>query len=485
MRRFRRDCRKAVLLAAAVLFLVSPGSASADSADLSIVKTGSPDPVMPGGTLTYTITASNEGPDDAASALLDDPLPAGTTFQSLSAPSGWSCSTPPAGLGGTVSCSAATFPPGSPVFTLEVLVGGSVAAGTLIENTATLSSSTPDPAPGNESATSFTTVGSTNPGLTLSITDSPDPVVAGFDVAYSITVSATIADGSSAVLSLPMPPGTTFQSLSAPPGWSCSAPPVGASGMASCSKAVLAAGDSTFVLTVRVPSSTPGGSTVTDTASFSAETDGRTAVVTGSEDTLVVPPTVLSATKTAAGQFHAGGTVTYTIVLSNPGPGAQGDNPGDELTDVLPPELILVSASATSGTAVATPATNTVTWNGAVPALGSVTITIQAAIGNGVPSGTSISNQAAFSYDADGDGTNESSGVSDDPAAPGSADPTVIGLASVVDVPALDWVGLALLAALLAGFSVARLRAGRHAFTLLPRTGLRPRRGRSSCRPTA
>jgi uncharacterized repeat protein (TIGR01451 family) len=233
--------------------------------------------------------------------------------------------------------------------------------------------------------------------------------------------------------------------------------------MASCSNAVLAPGDSVFVLTVRVASSTPGGSTVTDTASFSVETDGRTAVVTDSEDTLVTPPTVLSATKTAAGQFQAGGTVTYTIVLSNPGPGAQGDNPGDELTDVLPPELILVSASASSGLAVATPATNTVTWNGAVPASGSVTITIQATVGGGVPSGTPVSNQAAFSYDADGDGANESTGVTDDPAAPGSADPTVIGLASVVDVPGLDGVGLALLAALLAACSVVRLRAGRGA----------------------
>ena len=46
--------------------------------------------------------------------------------------------------------------------------------------------------------------------------------------------------------------------------------------------------------------------------------------------------------------------ITYTVVLTNAGPNTQSDNPGDELTDVLPASLTLVSASATSGTAVAT-----------------------------------------------------------------------------------------------------------------------------------
>ena len=66
-----------------------------------------------------------------------------------------------------------------------------------------------------------------------------------------------------------------------------------------------------------------------------------------------------------------GGTVTYTVTLTNTGPGAQGDNPGNEFTDVLPAHLALVSATATSGTAVANVGTNTVTWNGSIPAGGS------------------------------------------------------------------------------------------------------------------
>jgi len=45
-------------------------------------------------------------------------------------------------------------------------------------------------------------------------------------------------------------------------------------------------------------------------------------------------------------------TATYTVVLSNSSTFAQQDNPGNEFIDVLPAGLTLVSASATSGTAV-------------------------------------------------------------------------------------------------------------------------------------
>jgi uncharacterized repeat protein (TIGR01451 family) len=276
-----------IVLVAAVLSLVTIGTAKADTADLSILKAGAPDPVAPGGTLVYSMTVNNEGPNDAVSAVLDDPLPAGTAFQSLVAPAGWSCSMPAVGSGGTVSCSAATFPVGSAAFTLEVQVGASVAAGTVLDNTATVSSATPDPAPGEESATTFTTVGSTPPGLAMTITDAPDPVAAGFNVTYTITVSTTIMDGTNAILSFPLPPGTTFQSFVAPAGWICPAPGSLGSYPTFCQISALPAGDSVFALTVRVPASAAAGSTVTDTASFAVETDGRTAVVTDSEDTLV------------------------------------------------------------------------------------------------------------------------------------------------------------------------------------------------------
>jgi uncharacterized repeat protein (TIGR01451 family) len=144
---------------------------------------------------------------------------------------------------------------------------------------------------------------------------------------------------------------------------------------------------------------------------------------TADPTTFAVANALVTATKTVAGTFTVGGTVTYTIVLSNSGSSASPDNAGNELTDVLPTSLTLVSAAATSGTAVATVATRTVTWNGSIPAAGSVTITITATINTGTQ-GATIANQASFAYDADLNGTNESSGVSDDPTVGGAADPT-------------------------------------------------------------
>ena len=123
----------------------------------------------------------------------------------------------------------------------------------------------------------------------------------------------------------------------------------------------------------------------------------------------------ITATKTVTGSVAPGGAVVYTVILTNAGGAAQGDNPGNEFTDVLPAALTLVSANATSGTAVATLGTNTVTWNGGIAAAGSVTITINATIKAATANGTVVSNQGNISYDSDGNGTNDASAVTDDP----------------------------------------------------------------------
>jgi uncharacterized repeat protein (TIGR01451 family) len=125
-----------------------------------------------------------------------------------------------------------------------------------------------------------------------------------------------------------------------------------------------------------------------------------------------------------SGELVVDGGVTYTLTLTNAGSSPQGDNPGHEIEDTLPASLALVSASATSGTANADLASNTVSWDGSLASGGSVTITVHATIGPRVALGATIANQATVSYDADGDGTNEATTVTDDPAAAGPNDPT-------------------------------------------------------------
>jgi len=129
------------------------------SGDLSITKTGSPDPVAAGGDLTYTITVTNNGPSDANNITVTDALPAGTTFGSTASSTG-SC----AGTA-TVTCTIASIPNGaSATITLVVHVDPTTPPGTVISNTASVSSpaevtaATADPNPGNNSATATTTV---------------------------------------------------------------------------------------------------------------------------------------------------------------------------------------------------------------------------------------------------------------------------------------------------------------------------------------
>ncbi|MEO8504183.1 MAG: IPTL-CTERM sorting domain-containing protein, partial [Acidobacteriota bacterium] len=214
---------------------------------------------------------------------------------------------------------------------------------------------------------------------------------------------------------------------------------------ASCTISGAATGTLSNTATVTAPAGvtdpTPGNNSATDSDTLSA-----------------APGALIGGTKTAAGSFIVGGTVTYTVVLNNTGTGAQADNPGNEFSDVLPASLALVSAAATSGTAVATVGTNTVTWNGAIPASGAVTISITATI---LPAaaGNTVSNQGSLAYDSDGNGTNETTGQTDDPTVAGGANPTTFVVAGgVATIPTLSSLGLALLALGLAGLSVGVLR---------------------------
>ncbi len=76
-------------------------------ADLSITKSGAPNPVVSGDRLTYTLTVTNNGPQDATAVTLTDPLPDNVHFNSVASTQG-TClrsTTKPKPKGGTVTCS--------------------------------------------------------------------------------------------------------------------------------------------------------------------------------------------------------------------------------------------------------------------------------------------------------------------------------------------------------------------------------------------
>jgi uncharacterized repeat protein (TIGR01451 family) len=107
-----------------------------ESADLSLAMSGFPDPVSQGGTLFYSLTVTNAGPDAAAQVVLTDPLPPGVTFLAAN-PSQGTCSGT-----ATITCDLGTLQPGD-----QAVIAIDVRADQLglVTNTATVSSATPDP----------------------------------------------------------------------------------------------------------------------------------------------------------------------------------------------------------------------------------------------------------------------------------------------------------------------------------------------------
>lgn len=155
----------------------------APSADLSVTKTDSPDPVVTGSGITYTITVTNNGIDNATNVVVTDNLPAATTFVSCNATGGGVCG----GSGNNRSVTFTTLPIGSSaVVTIQATVNCSVSDGSVVNNTATVSSSTSDPDLSNNSASQLTTASNPAPVLTCpsNIVTTNDPGQCGAVVTY-------------------------------------------------------------------------------------------------------------------------------------------------------------------------------------------------------------------------------------------------------------------------------------------------------------
>jgi uncharacterized repeat protein (TIGR01451 family) len=117
------------------------------AADLALEKADAPDPVEPRGSLSYSLTTTNNGTGPAPHATVVDVLPAGVTFASAS--SGCTHSA------GKVECDLGTLEGGASR-TVTIVVTPK-RAGT-ITNTATVGSDAPDPNPADNAMTITTTI---------------------------------------------------------------------------------------------------------------------------------------------------------------------------------------------------------------------------------------------------------------------------------------------------------------------------------------
>lgn len=138
----------------------TPTSTPVPTADLVLTKSASPNPVTSGGTLTFQIGVTNNGPGAAAGVVVTDPLPPGTTFctsvQNPSctgcSPSQGSCAAPTGGTNGLVTANLGSIPAGG-FAQVSITVTVTSPGGTSFPNTASVTSSTPDPNPVNNHQT--------------------------------------------------------------------------------------------------------------------------------------------------------------------------------------------------------------------------------------------------------------------------------------------------------------------------------------------
>ncbi|TMC76013.1 MAG: DUF11 domain-containing protein [Chloroflexi bacterium] len=372
-------------------------------ADLSVTKADDPDPVIAGDNLTYTLTIANAGPNGAQSVWVSDQIPGNTTFVSLAQNSGpaFSCSAPPVGGTGTVSCSNSTFAFGATAtFRLVVNVNANTTDGTFIRNTVTVGTSTNDPNPGNNSATVKTQV-KTEADLSVTKADDPDPVSPGANLAYILTIANAGPNGAQGVwVSDDIPANTTFISLAqnSGPVFNCSTPPVGGTGTVGCSAGSLAAGAmSTFTLVVNVNANTPDGTLICNTVTVGSSTsDPNPDNNSDTEKTEVKTEADLSVTKADdPDPVIAGNDLTYTLIVNNAGP---SDAQNVAVSDEIPANSTFVSLAQTNGPVFncSTPSvggTGTVGCSaGSLAAGATATFTLVVNVNANTASGTTIKN---------------------------------------------------------------------------------------------
>ena len=323
------------------------------SADLSITKSHSGDLVVDQNA-TYTLTVDNLGPSDADAPVVTDALPVGLTYVSA-AGTGWTCSaSPTTGPGQTVTCTSASALAATTTATpITLVVAVGAPAYPAVTNTASVSSTTPDPVPGNNSASDPAVV---TPLVDLSITKTvvgAATVTAGNDLAYdlSVTNAGPTSDPGPVVVTDALPSGLTFVSATGP-GWACTvaATPPGRQTV-TCTRAGVFAVGGTSAITLTTQVTADVASVVNTATVASAATDVNPADNSSTATATVTPGAELVITKSlVGGALTSGRDATYDISVLNDGPSPAADV---VVTDPLPAGLGYVSAGGTGWTCAA------------------------------------------------------------------------------------------------------------------------------------
>ncbi|HWS28122.1 MAG TPA: IPTL-CTERM sorting domain-containing protein [Xanthomonadales bacterium] len=327
--------------------------------DLSITLTDTPDPVTAGTNLTYLATLTNGGASDAQDVTITLPLPAGTSFVSVGSSAGGTCNAV-----SPVVCTwtGATAPASARTASIVVAVAAAQTAS--LSATAAASSTTTDPVPGNNTATATTAV-QVQADLAVTLTDAPDPVVAGTQLTYTAIISNSgPSDATGVSLSLPLPTGTSLVSGTVSGGGSCAGSPV----VCTVTGSIVPAGSRTVTVVVLVAASVLDGTVLNATATVTAASpDPNAANNSASTTTAVIAQADLLLTFTGSTtQAAINVPVTFTADSLNQGP---SDAQDVIVTITLTPDFRYGGHTATGATCTTPQIGNTgaivCTWAGA------------------------------------------------------------------------------------------------------------------------
>ncbi|HPC33622.1 MAG TPA: hypothetical protein PL061_11775, partial [Syntrophales bacterium] len=356
---------------------------------LNIAKAAAPPEVLPGGELTYTITYSNTGNQNAAGVVISDTLPANVSYVEGSASDGGSYNATDRKI--TWNIGALASKSGDKTVSFKVRANADLADGADIVNGAYNITATG----GYTQAGQAVTTKVIKPVLTITKEADKAAVDVGTNLTYTITYHNTGgADATATVIRDTVPAGTTF--VSATGGGTES----GGTVTWNIGTVAKKTGTGTVSFTVRANAGLADQSKIINSAYSIASTEITTPVAGRPVETTVNAPVLTTFTKSAAATVEAGGNLVYTISYTNTGHMAAGNV---IISDKVPANTTFVEAS-NNGSLQG----DIVRWAiGPVAAGASGTVTLTVKVTSPLENGTQIVNDT---YDISSDQTAKVSG---------------------------------------------------------------------------
>ncbi len=359
---------------------------------LTLQKTASATTVYANDLVTYTLSIHHVGTAPATAVVVRDHLPAGFTVDSVT-PTG--CTT----SGRDVTCALGTLASGH--WTSVRIRARAPTTGGTYRNMAVVGSNTPEIANGNDNADAVDVAVTALADLALTKTATPNPVVAGTRLTYTLqTTNNGPSQATSVQLTDTLPPTITVVSMT-PGSPTCAQ----AGTQITCNFGNMNKGDTrSLTIIADVPADMPDGTILTNRAQVtSAVADTTTTNNSASTQTTVQSDADLNMVKHAASIVYVKDTLTYELLVTNHGPSQATDV---RIIDPLPTgtNVLSMSPNCTKTEDTVTCPVGTLAVNATSPAY-----TITVGLDPNLADGTILANTATASASSgDSNSTNDS-----------------------------------------------------------------------------